>query len=143
MRNGRDTSVRRSRSARAGLQFPVSRMHRLLKKGNYAKRVANGAAVYLASVLEYMTAEVLELAGNASRDNKKARISPRHLQLAILNDDELNKLLANVTIAQGGVLPYIHECLLMKKKRVSPAKKAVNAASSSLIKTMDETNNEL
>ena len=63
--------------------------------------------MYLASVLEYLAAEVLELAGNAARDNKKTRIIPRHVQLAIRNDEELSKLLGNVTIAQGGVLPNV------------------------------------
>ncbi|KAI0236271.1 histone H2A, partial [Massospora cicadina] len=106
-----------SRSAKAGLQFPVGRLHRHLKRGNYAQRIAAGAPVYLASVLEYLTAEILELAGNACRDNKKTRITPRHLQLAIRNDEELNKLLGHVTIAQGGVLPNIHGVLLPKKTK--------------------------
>ncbi|KAJ3337618.1 imidazoleglycerol-phosphate dehydratase [Gonapodya sp. JEL0774] len=108
-------SKSKSRSAKAGLQFPVGRIHRLLRKGNYAQRVGAGAPVYLAAVLEYLVAEILELAGNAARDNKKTRIIPRHLQLAIRNDEELNKLLAGVTIAQGGVLPNIHSVLLPKK----------------------------
>ncbi|MCP4280121.1 MAG: hypothetical protein GY776_08955, partial [Alteromonas sp.] len=92
---------RRSRTSRAGLNFPVGRVHRLLRKGNYSARVGAGAPVYLAAVLEYLSAEVLELAASAARDNKKTRIIPRHLQLAIRNDEELNKLLGGVTIAQG------------------------------------------
>merc|ERR1711931_536048 len=109
------TGKTKSRSSRAGLQFPVGRIHRLLRKGNYAERVGAGAPVYLAAVMEYLAAEVLELAGNAARDNKKTRIVPRHLQLAIRNDEELNKLLSGVTIAQGGVLPNIQAVLLPKK----------------------------
>jgi len=106
-----------SRSAKAGLQFPVGRIHRMLKKGNYAQRVGAGAPVYLAAVLEYLAAEILELAGNAARDNKKARIVPRHLQLAIKNDEELNKLLGHVIISQGGVVPYIPPELLPNKTK--------------------------
>lgn len=59
--------------------------------------------------------QVLELAGNAARDNKKNRIVPRHIQLAVRNDEELSKLLGSVTIANGGVLPNIHQTLLPKK----------------------------
>jgi histone H2A len=108
-------SKSKTRSAKAGLQFPVGRIHRHLRKGNYAARIGAGAPVYLAAVLEYLAAEILELAGNAARDNKKTRIVPRHLQLAVRNDEELNKLLGAVTISQGGVLPNIHAVLLPKK----------------------------
>ncbi|MCO5548831.1 hypothetical protein L7F22_002293 [Adiantum nelumboides] len=104
-----------SKTVRAGLQFPVGRLARYLKKGRYAKRVGSGAPVYVAAVLEYLAAEVLELAGNAARDNKKSRIIPRHIQLAIRNDEELGKLLSGVTIAHGGVLPNIYQVLLPKK----------------------------
>ncbi|XP_061177027.1 histone H2A-like [Saccostrea echinata] len=120
--NGKVKGKAKSRSSRAGLQFPVGRIHRLLRKGNYAERVGAGAPVYLAAVLEYLAAEVLELAGNAARDNKKTRIIPRHLQLAIRNDEELNKLLSGVTIAQGGVLPNIQAVLLPKKTQKSASK---------------------
>ena len=105
-----------SKSTKAGLQFPVGRMARFLKKGKYATRVGAGAPVYLAAILEYLCAEVLELAGNAARDNKKTRIVPRHIQLAVRNDEELNKLFGGVTIAQGGVLPNIHNVLVPKSK---------------------------
>ncbi|CAB3402589.1 unnamed protein product [Caenorhabditis bovis] len=108
----------KSRSSRAGLQFPVGRIHRLLRKGNYSQRVGAGAPVYLAAVLEYLVAEILELAGNAARDNKKTRVNPRHVQLAVRNDEELNKLLAGVTIAQGGVLPNIQSTLLPKADKL-------------------------
>ncbi|CAM6129990.1 unnamed protein product [Calypogeia fissa] len=117
-----------SKSQRAGLQFPVGRLARYLKNGRYSKRVGAGAPVYLAAVLEYLAAEVLELAGNACRDNNKTRIIPRHIQLAIRNDEELGKLLASVTIAHGGVLPNIHSLLLPKKTVAKMEKEAATKA---------------
>ncbi|XP_033107837.1 late histone H2A.2.2-like [Anneissia japonica] len=104
-----------SRSQKAGLQFPVGRIARYLRKGKFSQRIGSGASVYMAAILEYLSAEILELAGNAARDNKKSRIVPRHIQLAIRNDEELNRLLSDVTIAQGGVLPNIQSVLLPKK----------------------------
>merc|ERR1712205_106069 len=77
---GKSSKKAITKSAKAGLQFPVGRVRRYLKTGKYATRIGSGAPVYPAAVLE--------LAGNASRDNKKARIIPRHIQLAIRNDEE-------------------------------------------------------
>ena len=113
---GKKAATGKSRSAKAGIQFPVGKVGRLLKKGGYAARIGAGAPVYLAAVLEYLVAETLELAGNAARDNKRNRIRPRELQLAIRNDEELSKYLQRVTIAQGGVLNNIHKSLLTKSK---------------------------
>lgn len=103
------SSTRKSRSTRAGIIFPVARIHRLLKQAPSATtRVTQGASVYLASVVEYLvgmstiqslssksqffflSAELLELSGNAARDNRRTRIIPRHILLAYANDNELN-----------------------------------------------------
>ncbi|RWR98162.1 histone H2A.1-like protein [Cinnamomum micranthum f. kanehirae] len=117
---GRKGSTRKkavSKSLKSGLQFPIGRISRFLKKGRYAQRFGfgSGAPIYLAAVLEYLAAEVLELAVNAARDNKKIRIIPKPVPLAVRNDEELRKLLHGVTIAHGGVLPNIHSVLLPKK----------------------------
>jgi len=109
-----------SKSSRAGLQFPVGRVSRKLRRmrDKEWKRVSEGAPVYLTVALEYLAAEMLELSGNVAKDEKKklngnaakeekkTRISPRHVLLAIRNDKyEVNKLVGrNTTIASGGVI---------------------------------------
>ena len=108
-----------SASKRAGLQFSVARPMKVLRMFYPAKRCSSGAKVYLAAVIEYLSAEILELAGNAARDRKKIRIDVRSLLLAIKSDEELDQLLSGY-VTGGGVVPAIHSSLLPKKKEKKP-----------------------
>ena len=100
--NNSVTSVKsKTRSDRAGIQFPIEHVHSqlsmfLFKNGNPNQRVCTTALVFLAAVMEYLSAEVLELAGNAACNDKKTRIMSSHIELAIKNDHELNQLLGGV-----------------------------------------------
>ena len=118
-----------SRSAKAGLNFPVGRIARFLRRGRYAARVGAGAPVYLAAVLEYLTAEVLELSGNATKSYKKSRIVPRCVFLAVKEDTELDQLLSNAVVSGGGVKEHVEPALLKKKgKKAAPAPAPAPAA---------------
>ena len=110
-----------SGSKRADITFPVGRVNSMFKKGHYADRVGKGAGVFAAAILEYLAREILELAGNAAEEAKKKTIKPRHIQLAIGNDEELNKIIALSTIAEGGVLPNVHHFLFGKSGKSGAA----------------------
>lgn len=94
-----------SRSAKAGLSFPVGRIARMLKHGRYSERVGLGAPVYLAAVLEYLVAELLEVSAMVVKDSKKNRIIPRYIFLGLKEDEEFNKLFQHTTITTSGVKP--------------------------------------
>ena len=131
--SAKKTSKKLSRSARAGLVFPVGRILRKFRVMNNNKlRFTAGSPVYATAVIEYLCAEILELSGNAAKEMKVKRITPRQILLAVYNDEELHDLLKHVTIPQGGVLPRIHQELLPTKKGVpasAPAAKAAPARS--------------
>ena len=117
-----------SQSTKAGLLFPVGRIGSLLRRGQYARRVGASAAVYLAAVLEYLTAELLELTvkaatAGAKKGAKKTqkRLNPRVLTLAVRHDEDLGALLKNVTVSRGGVLPAVAKAL---EKQGKSAKKS-------------------
>lgn len=128
--SGNGKAKPQQRSHKAGLTFNVTRVEKVMMIESNAPRKSGTSSVYLAAVAEYITAEILELAGNAARNFKKRRITPRSIKLAISNDEELRDLYSD-TIIPGGVLPKIHTSLLPKEKekvkrapRTSPVKKA-------------------
>eukprot|EP01083_Nonionella_stella_P056879 149561_1 len=85
----------KSISQRSQLIFPVCQIERILKQdhkrrnGIRTKRVTTCAAVFLATVLEYVMAEVLELAGNECLNDKRKSIQDRHIFRALNDDDEI------------------------------------------------------
>lgn len=114
-----------TKSHKCGITFPVARCEKHLRKfGGGKARVGAGAPVYLAAVLEYICAEILELGGNASRDEKRVTIKTRHIYLAIANDNELNQLTESLKIEfRGcGVLPHIESKLIPDSDKVKANK---------------------
>lgn len=90
-----------TRSARAGLQFPVGRIDRLLHKKRYILRVAAGAPIYLTAVMEYLAAELIEISGEEAQANHKKLITPRHLRMALRNDKDFMEMVSDGTITRN------------------------------------------
>jgi histone H2A len=114
--NPRVKGETKSRSSRAGLHFPVGRIHRTLKYMRVAERVGQSAPVFLAAVIEYLTAELIEATAKVTKDKKRTRMSTRHLMIGVNNDEEFAKLLRNTQISGAGVMPGIEKSLLPKKR---------------------------
>ena len=102
-------------SKKSGLRFNPGVIGGQLKRGRFAKRVSKQYAIYLAAKIEYATQELLELSTKVAAKKKNKTLRPRHIALAVRNDDELNKLLAKVTIAAGGVVPNVHPAIAKRK----------------------------
>ncbi|XP_045631635.1 histone H2A-Bbd type 1-like [Ursus americanus] len=99
-----------SRSMRAELQFPVSRVDRLLREGLYAQRLSSSTPIFLAGILEYLTANILELAGQEARNHHKMRITPEHVQRALVNNQHLSRLFGDNTSPPAEGAPQPGKC---------------------------------
>ena len=109
--SGKANTKALSHLQRASLQFLGDRIHPYLKSRTTSHGCVDvTAAVCSTAILEDLTAEVLELAGNASEDLKVKCITSCHLQLAIRGDEELDSRI-KATVAGGDVSPHIHKSL--------------------------------
>lgn len=115
-----DDNKNKSRQDKAGIIFPPSITEKFLREFGFTKiMVTKNAPIYLAAVLEYVTQDILQLASDMARENKRVRITIRDLELSVRTDLELNVLFdrCGITFIGGGVVPYIHQSLLVKKPR--------------------------
>ncbi len=69
----------------------------------------------MAAVLEYITAETLELSGAVCLEHKNKTIQPKHINLAFRSDAELGQMMASATFTKSSVPKNVHEDLLRKK----------------------------
>jgi len=145
------------------LIFPVKTIKKNLKgmfgmKRKYKNSKKEGtnitldSAIFTAAVIEYLTAEVLELSGECSKQMKKTRIVPRHIMSAVRMDEELNVLFPrSTTISCAGVLPKPMPHFLQKNNvprsewTAGPSEifreTAISAPSSKSVKSSSEINN--
>ena len=106
--------VSKSRSEKAGLTMPVSKLNRHLRQAGRTKRVGAGAPVYLAAVIEYTAAEVLELSGGEL--GKRKRITPQDIMKTIRNDEELNQLLGGCAVFASDRVKNVSQAVTFKTK---------------------------
>ena len=108
-----------SRQNKAGIIFPPSITEKFLRNFGYSKiMITNSSSVYLSAVLEYLTYEILDLSLNYCKENKRSRITIRDIEVTIRNDEEFSKIFRkiNYVFLGGGVIPFIHPSLLVKRK---------------------------
>ncbi|CAG0917242.1 unnamed protein product [Notodromas monacha] len=116
---------RLSKSVKAGLTFPVTRFYHQFRSKLPRFRISDKSSIYMSAVLEYLTAEVLELAGGAAKQLGKRRLTPRTIFLGIAQDAELYEMNKTVTIPEAGVVPKQPHELLLKKYKSAPAKSPI------------------
>ena len=123
-------NINSSRQNKACIIFPPSIVEKYLRNfGSSTIMVSSLAPVFLASVIEFISFEILDLSINFCKENKHSRITIRDLELSVRSDLELNNLFnkLNLSFLGGGVIPYIHPSLfnkIIKKKKnttVTPA----------------------
>jgi len=126
---GKDDNIKgTSRQEKAGILFAPAISEKFLRNFGYSKvMVTSQAPVYMAGALEYLTSEILENASSSAKDNKRIRINIRDLELAVRNDEELNIFFTknHISFLGGGVTPFIHQSLLIKKNRAKKRVKKV------------------
>ena len=107
-----------SRQKRAEIIFPPSIAEKFLRKfDNCTIMVTQTAPVYLASILEYLCMEILEQSVNNANSQNRVRLTVKDVELAIRNDNELNRMFVknNIYFMGGSNIPHINPVLLHRK----------------------------
>lgn len=109
-----------SRTVRSGLTFSVGRVDRWLNAHKMTERKAAKTAIVATAILEQVMAEVVQTAGDFTKEQGKTRITPRLIQQSIFKDVDLRKILGSAKIVGGGVeaLRHVKFLPLAQRKRM-------------------------
>ena len=101
-------------SARAGLLLPTPKIVKMMRRDRLAPSVGVKPGIVMTAVCEYLCGEILDLAATIAQENRKKRIVPRHIMLAVSQDEELSKYLHSAIFTEAGVVPNIPKALQPK-----------------------------
>ena len=117
------TSRQTTRATKAGRTVPPSRVNRAMKLRSGLKRVGGTAPVYMAAVMEYVAAEILEVACNSTANAKRKRVTPEDISIALRSDADLQKVCGGLALYTGDRLESVAKALV-PKARTEPKKTA-------------------
>ena len=130
-----------SKSERAGINFPVGRISRYMKEKKVIERISLGSPVFMAAMQEYITADLLDQAGNTCQDDGKKKLTPRHIFTSIQTDQEFHDLFENTIIANGGVREFVNKELVpenIRKKERQRSKERTQKMARNIIDSSDD-----
>ena len=123
-----DTEIKGvTRQDRAGIIFPPSVTEKYLRNFGYVKTmVSNTAPVALAAAIEYLAGEIIENASVCAKQKKRVRITIRDLEIGVRTDSEISTFFIEnkLSFLGGGVVPFIHPSLLVKKGKRRKGRKS-------------------
>jgi len=94
---------RSSKSSKAGLIFPISRVKERIKNVSSVEglRVGEKTSIFLTGVLEFLTRSLVREAGLVADQHKHKRITPRDIKLAVFNNKSLQEITKGAFIPGG------------------------------------------
>lgn len=118
-----------TQSAKVGLNMPVGRIGRFIRKGKYSEQVGASSAVALASIVDYLISEITDLAGSSAEAASKHRVTPKIIFSGLQKDPQLEELFIDSVIGNGGARETFRTALDKKKTQTKKRRRSQKSQS--------------
>tara|TARA_B110000858_G_scaffold105199_1_gene120303 strand:+ start:6265 stop:6690 length:426 start_codon:yes stop_codon:yes gene_type:complete len=95
--------MKQSSEKKAGITISVSRIKKLMRRGNVAKTIGSRAPVFLSGAIENVISSIIQQATEHADANKSNRVNTLDVVAAVRTDPDLARLFAG--FAFGSTLP--------------------------------------